>query len=234
MTSLGKVLVYLNLFVAVGLFAWSVSLYANRPDWFDRDLGEGGKAEGQLTKLGAEVKRLTDAATKAQRGYAASAALLAAREAERDYRKAKLDQWLAEVTDDNNRQALFRQLPRVPNSPLLNVNAPALAPAKGLSGQDLPGLGTLRRQFDELVRTQRDTAKQIKAARDKSYEVSVQVEGVQAEVLKQKDIRVNLKDQEAYLADKQIDWDEQLRTLKLREGQLTARLNELKDGGRGR
>ena len=51
---------------------------------------------------------------------------------------------------------------------------------------------------------------------------------MQLEVTKLKVIRDNLKDEKAFVADAQINWEEQLRTLDLRKNQLQIRIDELK------
>lgn len=228
-TRIGKWLVFVNLFLAVGLFAWALSLYANRPDWFDRTDGDV-KVEGQLTRLQAEVKRVSDAIKGAQVGYARAARLLDTKEAERMSRYQVLNnRWLAEVRDENNPNAQFRVIPRQPNSVLAEYREQRpLAPYLGLQGQPLSGLGTLKRKMQDLVRDERAARAAILAARQRLAQASDRVEAVQAEVFKMKDIRNAQKDQEAFLADAQINWDERLKTLKERESQLLGRLREVK------
>lgn len=237
-TRIGKVLVFVNLFIAVGLFAWAVSLYANRPDWFDRTEGEGLKVEGTLTRLKAEVDRVSAAVRATQGSYARASGGLYAAEAARDYRRRVLGQWLNEVKDTNNPNAVFKEFPRLPNSALLNVGGPGQPPppltdSLGVRGQPLPGLGRLATELRNHIRDEKDTKAQIVVARTRLDELATQINLTQAETLAQRDIRDNLLDQEAFLADAQINWDETLRTLRLREGQLAARLAELGGAGGG-
>ena len=58
-TRLAKVLVFVNLFVGVGLFAWALSLYANRLDYFDRKDADP-PVVGRFTLLQDEVKKTAE------------------------------------------------------------------------------------------------------------------------------------------------------------------------------
>lgn len=236
MTGFGKLLVFANLFVSVALFAWAFSLYANRIDYHDREVGEGDskiKIDGQLTLLGNEVKRLSDAIKGSQGVYARSADLLRFQEQTRDYRHSILTTWLNEVKKENDPNATFRIIPRQPSG-LADVAAPnPLPPFLSLNNKPLSGLGALNRQLDKLVKDETESINKIKISREKTFDFENQIlverkSGLQLEVTKLKVIRDNLKDEKAFVADAQINWEEQLRTLDLRKNQLQIRIDELK------
>ena len=225
MTSFGKLLVYLNTFVAVILFGWAVSLYTNRVDWFDRTTEDGTKFDGQITLLQAEVKRFADQIKGTQAAYVAANAQLNRAEVTRDFHASKNFATMAEVkrVDD---QVRFRELLRLPKSALLDVYTQGPV-VNGLNGQPLQGLSLLRKKFDDL--TQKTLAHQqtILKLRSEYDALSDQCSIVQAEVNRQKIIFNNLKDEQDYLYDARIHWEEQLRTLRVRQGQLAARLDAL-------
>ncbi|CAN5228451.1 hypothetical protein BH11PLA2_BH11PLA2_21410 [soil metagenome] len=221
MTSLGKLLVLVNTFVAVILFGWAVSLYTNRVDWFDRTT-EDGKIEGQITQLQAEVKRYSDMIKGTQVAYANAAKLTAETEQTRDFRNYKLNQRLDNIrrVDD---QVKFLEQRRIERSALIDVgnDGPVI---NGLNGQPLKGLGFLRKKYDDLTRESMAKQSAILKYRAEYEALCVQVDTIQDEVLRQKVIFNNLKDEQEYLADARINWEEQLRTLEIRKTQLQQRL----------
>lgn len=230
MTSFGKLLVYLNVFAAMILCGWAVSLYANRVDWFDRTTGEG-KVDGELTRLSAEVKRYAEQIKAAQVAYANVAFRLANdyesnSEAVRDLRAARLALRMAEVKriDDKVR---FREQLREPKSALIDFRNEG-PEVNGITGKPLEGLGNLRKKFDELTNKSLNHKAAIRKYRTEYESLDEQVQQVQAEVLRQKVIYDNLKDEQDYLADALINWQEQLRTLEIRQKQLQDRLDDLR------
>lgn len=238
MTSLGKVLVYINSAVAVALFSWAVSLYSNRVDWFDRTPEDGPKVEGQITQLQAEVKRYSDMIRSSQQAYAQAAERAMREEALRDFRqyvffnedttRGGVLGWLPLVknVDDTVR---FREPLRLEKSSLLNVNQTG-ADVAGLDGKPLRGLGILNKLFDDLTNETMTRQQSILKLRAEYAALCDQVDAVQAEVLRQKTILENLTDEQEFLADAIINWEEQLRVLEIRRAQLQARLEAI--GGR--
>ena len=96
MSTLGKVLVFVNLFVGIALLSWSVSAYGHRLDWLDRKSGTES-VKGEITKLKEEVDRLTKAAADAQATYGLRAGNLVRVEANRDTRSRKYQARLAQA-----------------------------------------------------------------------------------------------------------------------------------------
>lgn len=233
-TRLAKVLVYVNLFIGVGLFAWALSLYANRLDYFDRK-DATPPVEGRFTALKGEITKANETIAAAQKAYAFKAEQARVFEAFRDFRLARLNERLAQVRQGNNPNIFFHQqvLLRDPNFPgLIDVGQPGGPPVqgppvKGVRNNDLQGLGFLQAQMATAVREETALKTRIAEARKKLDDLSTRVEAVQAEAFKQKDIRANLDKQQDYLADVQVNWDERLRVLQRRQTQLQVRLEQL-------
>jgi chromosome segregation ATPase len=227
-TRLGKILVFVNLFLGIGLFAWALSLYGNRLDYFDRKDADP-PVEGRFTTLQNEVKKASETVATAQRNFAEKAEQLRRFEGERDRRLARLTARITQVRAGNAPNILFRQQvlladPRFPG--LINVDQDGPV-VKGVRNNDLQGLGFLQNEMNAAVREQQTLANRIAEARKRLEELSTRVEAVQVEVFKQKDIRGHLVEQKDYLADVQVNWDERLRVLERRKAQLEARLAQL-------
>jgi chromosome segregation ATPase len=224
MTSLGKLLVYLNTFVAIVLFGWAVSLYTNRVDWFDRTTDDG-KVEGQLTQLQSEVKRYAEMIKSSQGSFAAETNRVKDVELNRDFRNFQFQERMAEIqrVDDKVR---FRVQLRESKSALIDVRNVG-ADVNGLNGKPLRGLASLRQEFDKLSKQTLDKQANILKLRADYAALCDQVDVAQAEVNRQKIIAGNLKDEQEYLADARINWEEQLRTLEVRKAQLLARISAL-------
>src|SRR5918994_531438 len=59
MTSLGKILAFVNLVIAMAMLSWSVSTYSLRPGWFDAK-PEGGYPTGREAENFAQLKEEID------------------------------------------------------------------------------------------------------------------------------------------------------------------------------
>jgi len=228
MMKLGKVLVFVNLFIGVGLFAWALSLYANRLDYFDRK-DVDPKVEGRFTTLQTEIKNLGDAVAVAQKAYAFKSEQARQFEKYRDDRLTALNGRLAQVRVGNAPNILFRHqvLMRDPAFPGLIDVAIEGPVVKGMRNNDLQGLGYLKSEMDKAVREETATIKRIIDARKRLEELSAKAETVQVELFKQKDIRTNLVEQKSYIADVRVNWDERLDVLQRRERQLSGKLESL-------
>lgn len=224
-TRIGKVLVFVNLFVAFGLAAWAVALYANRPAYFDAT-GDV-KAEGQFTKFKKEVDELNTAMTLAQANYSQAAAYTSSYEATRDFRNNKLTARLNAVRKGDDANILFREQVKLLNdkqfAALIDVNRDG-GVVKGVRDTPLQGLGYLTSEMRKSVLEESTTRKAIEEARRKLEEVSARIQNRQDETFAQKVIRKNLFDQKSYLGDVQTNWDEQLKLLERRKLQLADRL----------
>src|SRR5262245_36459823 len=64
MTLIGKALAFVNLIIGIALLSWSVSLYTQRPAWFDPK-PEGGADPGQHPETFAQFKDEIDSLGRA-------------------------------------------------------------------------------------------------------------------------------------------------------------------------
>lgn len=227
-TRLAKILVFVNLYIGIGLFAWALSLYANRLDYFDRMDAEP-PVEGRFTQLKREIDDLVSAVNTAQKAYAFKSEQARVFEATRDYRAARLNDRLALVRRGDAPNIFFRQQvllkdPAFPGLIDVNTEGPVV---RGIRNNELQGLGYLNSEMEKAVREEKATLERIVASRQRLEQLSARVELVQTELFKQKDIRNNLFEQRDYIADVQVNWDERLRVLEGREGQLVNRLEAL-------
>lgn len=234
MTKFGKWLVFANLFVGVGLFAWAVSLYANGMDYFDR-AGSDPKIEGAFTKLKRDVDELNAVVTTNQREYARKAEITRQLENERFRRLSRLTDRLVQARKGDDAKIEFRapaQLvgPLLPGFPELGTAAALIDVQQDgrqiRSTRDTPlqGLGYLRSQMANAVKEEQLTAGRIREARRKMDALNTEIETSQNEVFAQKLIRTNLDEQKQFLGDSRVNWDEQLNTLERRKKQLVDRL----------
>lgn len=150
MTAFGKLLVFVNLFVSLGLLSWTVSAYSNRLDWVDRKT-EDGVIKGQITTLQEEITKVSKAIADSQAAYGQRSIALGQVEANRDYRKFRFQQRLAKARVGNDPTGPFRvQLPQAANLPggeaftNLEQEGPVI---NGPDARPLRGLDALRLDF---------------------------------------------------------------------------------------
>lgn len=117
MTTLGKLLTYLNVLFSITLMMWAVSAYANRVNYLDYKDGTESK-KGQISQLKDEVEKLQKSITEAQANYGKRATELVVIEGRRDYRYARLQARLDEARGTGGRQPVFKvQLAIAGNTP---------------------------------------------------------------------------------------------------------------------
>ncbi len=240
---IAKVLVFANVFVSIGLLAWAVSIFTNRLSYFDTT-GENA-SKGQFSQYTEEIKRLSDGVQLAQTSYVRAMDGLISLEQERAFRSAILKILLDEVAKPGNPNAEFRVAPRHTEPELKGLidvfkyspNNP-FPSATNLRGQPLKGFGRLQQEMTNLQKDEKDYTDRIRKLREDTNKLSIEIyddstpikTGVQTEVFKMKVIFQNLGDEEVHLADAQVNWEEQLRTLKIRKEQLQRRLAEFAKG----
>lgn len=241
-TKIGKVLVFANVFISVGLLAWAVSIITNKLSYFDSKDGDT-PVKGHFAKYAEEIKRLSDGIQLAQNSYVRAMDDLITLEQERAFRQAVLKLLMDEVAKPGNPTAEFRVPPRHSEPELKGLidvfkyspNNP-FPPATNLRGLPLKGFGRLQQEMTNLLKDEREKSEQIRKLREDTNKLSTEIydgstkTGVQSEVFKMKEILQNLGDEEQYLADAQVNWEEQLRTLKIRKEQLQKRLAEFAKG----
>jgi uncharacterized protein (DUF2384 family) len=240
MTKFGKFLVFANLFAGVGLFAWAMSLYANSLAYFDTADADP-KVEGLFTTLKKEVDDLNNVVTTGQREYARRSEITRQLENERYRRLARLTDRLVQIRKGDDQNILFRAPapltgPLLPNFPdlgtaaaLIDVQDPGKV-VRSTRDTDLNGLGFLRSEMAKAVKDEQSLAATIRDKRREMDRLNTEIEAGQNELFAQKLIRTNLDEQKQFLGDSGVNWDEQLRTLQRRKGQLEGRLSGLAGG----
>jgi len=225
MTAIGKLLVFLNLFVALALLTWAASLSANRLDWVDRKT-ETETIKGQVTRLKEQLDAATKSIAQLSDNYGTMDRKLTEAELDRDQRRAEFANRLQEARDGT-----FREQVLLPDGIRIDI-AQKGPTVKGPGGQDLKGV-----QFyqDELNRAIQDGAvaqKSIADARTKFTELTADIQDTNARIASQRDVLAQQKNERTYLGALQVNWDEQLRTLRLRERQLEQRLQAVEKATR--
>lgn len=256
---LGKLLTFLNVFAAVGLLTWSLSAYTNRLNWVDQKT-DSGLVKGQITELKEEIDRLAKGVADAQAAYAATAEKLAIAEAVRDYRKGRYAVRLDQARKGTFRAQL--PMAGSPGNAVFTNLEQEGQPILDGRGQPLRGVDALAadlaretREAQRLVNGDQELTPQMLTgldaaiAEDAAFGRLVQPLGITSlrrlhdalsaravafdqAVLKQKDIRANLRAEADSLASERVDWSAQLQTLERRQSQLEGRLQGLRGGGR--
>lgn len=255
MTAIGKLLVFVNVFLGVGLLAWGVSVYGNRVDYLDQTV-DGASVPGKIKEAKAEIDKLTKAVADAQTGYADRRRKLEVAEARRDARQrefarrmtaARTGQVRVQLTEDSGAYGAGVMYDIRREGPVVT----------GPDGQPLDGLKVLQDKFaDETRRIETlvkgkapATADTWQAVRSGTTNLD-QVAALQADlgindlrelrlVLsdlirlddtalgKQRAVQSNLGEEAGFLADRRVNVAAELQTLDLRQRQLADRLKQL-------
>ena len=250
MTTLGKVLAFLNIVGAVGILTWAVSAHANRVDYLDRKSGTE-TIKGQISQMRAEIDATTKAISESQSAYGGHMAMVTLNEARRDYRKSKFQERLAQA-----RKGVFRvQLPAVePVFTDLDKEGPIVL---GPDNQPLRGIENTQadlnvevRSADVLIRgpqplTEADWQKVPEIIKNAPQFATLlenrgigdfrRLHGILSDEIARTDeatqrqqvIATNLRDEARFLSDYRVNWSAELLTLERRQKQLQGRLTEL-------
>ena len=254
MTTLGKVLAFLNLIGAVGILTWAVSAYANRVDYLDHKSGTE-TSKGQISQMRAEIDSIQKAISESQTAYGNRTSTLARTEEIRDYRQSRFQQRLAQA-----RKGVFRvQVPV--------AGRPGEAVFTDVDKEGPIVLGPDNQPLRGIENTQADLNIEVRAANlllrgeqplhepewQKVPEVVLdpqrfatlvadlgigdlrRMHGVLSDLIARTDeatqrqnvIAANLREEARFLADYRVNWTAELRTLERRQRQLEGRLSGL-------
>ena len=150
MAGLGKLLVFLNVALSVGLLTWGVTTANNRADYLDPPAPAGGgtAVKGQLSTFKAEIDRLTKAINDSNTGYSGQLAALTTIDARREARQRGFVRRIAQARSGQFRVQLNqdRSGPTVDGvfTDLTKEGAAELTP----DGKPLEGTLTLKNKFD--------------------------------------------------------------------------------------
>ena len=249
MTSIAKLLVFLNLLFAVLIVSWSTSLYVNRVKWLDSQTAEGSKVDGRLTELKADIQDANKRVGNASALFGDEQRDLLAQENLRSRRLQAYNFRLSQA-----RSGLFTQPVYEAGGAVIDITKPGTVITTSTTDTTpLPGIDKsaeqLRTQADEigrLINGEEMTPERwmeielLMGTKPLNQELATMGVGTMQQLLeklsktilakelavnKQREVLENLKDESPYLESTQVNWISQLETLKRRKAQLQARLD---------
>lgn len=228
MTGIGKLFVYLNLFVSVTLVIWATSLFANRLHWLNTTTADGQTVKGTLTLAQEEIASLSKLIADTSQLYGSRSDMLLNGET---YRQQRLDFYTTNLDQARNGNAVggavFREFELVGRiGPLINIGVVGTA-TPDAKGRPLRGLKDIQTDLDRSMGDAENYRAAIFKARSEHQKASTEIEDVDARTVAQRVILTNLKDEATYLGSLQVNWDEELRILTARQNQLERRLQAM-------
>ncbi|MCZ2343568.1 MAG: hypothetical protein LC104_17505 [Bacteroidales bacterium] len=228
MTGIGKLFVYLNLFVSVTLVIWATSLYANRLPYLNATTAEGQTVKGTLNRAQEEITDFTRRIAEISQMYGSRSDLLLNGEA---YRQQRLDFYTTNLDQARNGNAVggavFREFELVGRvGPLINIGAAGTV-SPDAKGRPLRGLKDIQADLDRSIRDAGNYRAAIFQARSDHQKTSTEIEDIDARTVAQRTILMNLTEEATYLGSLQVNWDEELRILTARQNQLERRLQSM-------
>ncbi len=254
-TTIGKLLVFVNLVASVGLMAWALSLYTNRIDWLDTASADG-KVEGQITALQKEIGRLTKAVGETSAGYNGKRYALAASEESLDTRARVFATRLNQARNGRFKVQLTTDGGAFGAGVTYDVTKEG-GDILGPDNKPLRGLKTLQDEFAAEVRaieqlqggqavlTEAQWMEIVSGAttlpqvaeltpklgiadlRRLHTTLSDLINRDEVAVGRQKAVEANLRDEATYLSEKRVNWLAELQVLQRRERQLNGRLQSV-------
>jgi hypothetical protein len=225
MTSIGKFLVLANLFLSVTLLSWAVSLFANQVPWLNRTTSDGQTIQGKLTQLQEEISGISKTISETSQIYGRRWDDLLAQEAYRRRRNEFYQDHLNRARrGDPVGGGVFREFQLVGGiGPLINIGEPGTV-VNDTNERPLRGLKDIQ---DELDRSLADAAthrQKIRQFRTDHEKTSAEIRDLDLRIQAEHTIFKNLQDEEKYLSSLQVNWDQELRVLLIRKGQLERQL----------
>lgn len=233
MTFLGKLFVLANAVFSVAVMTWAISAYVNRIDWSKVEYEPGKTLDVKVKELAASIKNV-------QASYGPGQTTTAQAEADLEWRRRRIAERRQEAitgtfynqyTDtgekydppsgdarDNPADPLvtsYRQIwGKLPKEKLIY----------GVDKQPIKGLATLQNdlnaQIDLAVKHSDDLAKSIA----EHNQVTKELGDFKIRIERQGRIREELGNEQEYLSDTRVNFEEQLVTLTKRNRQLVGRL----------
>jgi hypothetical protein len=231
MTLIGKLLAVVNLLIGIALVTWSVSLYTQRPGWFDKK-AEGGVSAGQypmsFESLKEEIDLLGRAATAASGNWGAQRKVLDDLEKKRADRQkeyaVRLD-WTQNGNPNKDGAGFFEPVYEA-RSGLLDLTTVG-EPIKGSDNLPLKGVGKLGATFNADVEKAAAQTKLITNYRDQFKALGIEILNTEKRLLKIGEIRDSVQAELFYLETFEVNVYETRETVLRRKRQLTSRLAEL-------
>ena len=212
MTFFGKIFVLINTVLAFALLTWGLSIYLNRVDW--TEVQDGDK------KLTERTKELNDGIAPAQRDYARLLNATAAAETDVEKRREQIQKRVTE-----SETGVFYELNA--GGSILSETVTEKDLAVGLDGKPLRGNIILQQELATEVDNAAASAKQFDETRKDQSTLSDEIASYEKKSARLKLLLKDLREEEIFLADSRINWDEQLVTLQKRGKQLQDKLTAI-------
>lgn len=251
MTFIGKLLVFLNLIVGIGIAVWSTAVYTQRPAAYGDipDSVDKGNSPVIFKQMAAEIDAAGKSAAAASAGWGRQLKVLEAAELLRDDRRVKMfgqvnrdgtkaKQGLIDYARGGNKAggAAFYNLKEDPATRLLNLSPTAADVVKGPNNQPLRPADVLLAEYQRDALAIYGTpdgegtftgglTQDIAALRAEQKRLGADVVTVERQVLAQLVIREDQRNEAAYLAAFEVNVAEQRETVVRRRDQLLRRLS---------
>jgi hypothetical protein len=235
MTLFGKLLVFLNLIVGMGIAIWSTVVYTQRPAWFDPAPDAVDKGNAVLTFKGfqAETDLLSRAAASQSKLWGDQLKAVQDKERFRDRRRVvffgpegkdgkRSGGWLdAARNGDKNGVGFYDPVYR-PDG-LIDAEKRGKA-VVGPGGEPLRGSETLMERYNTDVKAVTDLLGSIEKLRAQQEALGKEIVDTEGKIFKQGVIRDEQQNELFILSGFEINWYEQRETVRRRKVQLTGRL----------
>ena len=214
MTYLGKLLVLLNAFAAVAVFAFAASAYVTRVDAVDAVDANG-------VKLTDKVKKANEAAVAAQGGYPDAVAKVSAAEAALFLQKGRIEARLNEASDDK----LFNIYDATGQVTWDSLKGREL---KGLDGNPLKGVDIIEKQLADEQTAAAESTATMKKATDTLLALDTEIATLNDRHAWLDVIGKRHAAEIGVLIDSRVNWENRGGSLDRRRNQLIGRLEDLK------
>jgi hypothetical protein len=239
MTTIGKILAFLNLIIGLGFVSYAVTLYSQRPGWFDPvpEVVDKGQSPRNFAQLKQEHDNLGRAASVASGIWGKEHKRLLAAEKRRADRQAEWKrraQWIrtghpsppdAKDAEPGFFERVYEQDASGKDTAYLDHTKLGASVKQG--GVALRGADKLKDLYENDVLAVAELEKQIEA-RLKEYDaLGVAIETEERRLLKMMDIRAAVQAELFYLSSFEVNVYETRETVFRRKAQLVRRLTEL-------
>jgi hypothetical protein len=232
MTTLGKILAFVNLVIAMAMLSWSVSTYSLRPGWFNPKPEGGGYPTGRevenFAQLKDEIDNLGRAAVAASTEWGAQRTRLEGLETLRANRQkgyAERLEWARNGKPDHKDGAAFFE-PVYDSRGMLDLSVVG-DPILGDDNRPLRGVNKLGTTVAADAREVVRLSQEISKLRDQFKTIGTQILDTESRLLRMGVIRDSVQAELFHLASFEVNVYETRETVVRRKKQLTARLAEL-------
>jgi hypothetical protein len=239
MTSIGKILAFLNLVVGLGFISFAATLYFQRPAWFEPvpDVVDKGNAPVTFAQLKQDTENAGRLASGASVTWGEQLQKLEKTEARRADRLKEYEKrlgWARKGNTADKGTAFYKHVYETDASGKETsvIDIAQLGPAvPSIAGTPLQGVDNLGKAFsddvDAVIALEQDVEKKVKEYDDLGTEI-LREEGRK---LKMSEIRTSVQSELFYLSTFEVNVYETRETVFRRKKQLQQRLREL--GGLG-